>query len=164
MWMMYRWTTHGGMPHTASNCICAEDKLQTEPRTLKSPDRRKHFNMSLNLKQFLKWYNGESLLFASHYFMILRVIRKFLDCYCCNCLDERRWEGRPRSHFRKTFASVCHVTLLCEYALFLLRVSFYSAMDSKIKQCVCKNFLGESSVNLLRKPLKCFMKLSEYAL
>jgi hypothetical protein len=46
-------------------------------------------------------------------------IGKFLDCYCCNCLGERRWEGRPSSHLRKTIASVCHVTPFCKQALFL---------------------------------------------
>jgi hypothetical protein len=46
-------------------------------------------------------------------------IGKFSDCYCCNWLSERRWEGRPRSHFQKHIASVCHVTPCCEHTLFL---------------------------------------------
>jgi hypothetical protein len=46
-------------------------------------------------------------------------VTKFPDCYCCNCLGERWWQGRPRSHFRKPIASVCHVTPRCEHALFL---------------------------------------------
>jgi hypothetical protein len=37
--------------------------------------------------------------------------RTFPDSYCCNCLDERRREGRPRS--------LCHIILCCEQALFL---------------------------------------------
>jgi hypothetical protein len=45
-------------------------------------------------------------------------IGKFPDCDCCNCLRERGWEGRPRSHFRKPVVSVCHVTPRCEHALF----------------------------------------------
>jgi hypothetical protein len=54
-------------------------------------------------------------------------IGKFPDSYCCNCLGERRWEGRPRSHFRKpiaSVASVCHMTPLCEHALFLHKCFF----------------------------------------
>jgi hypothetical protein len=54
----------------------------------------------------------------------MRCMRKFLDCYCCNCLGERRWEGRQRSHFWKPIASFCHVTPHCEHALFLPRVRF----------------------------------------
>jgi hypothetical protein len=47
-------------------------------------------------------------------------IGKFPDCYCCNCLGERRWEGRQRSHFRKPIASVCcHMTPGCEHPFFL---------------------------------------------
>jgi hypothetical protein len=46
-------------------------------------------------------------------------IGKFRYCYCCNCLGKRRWEGRPRSHFRKPIVSVCHVTPRCEHALLL---------------------------------------------
>jgi hypothetical protein len=46
-------------------------------------------------------------------------IGKFPGCYCCNCLGDIRWEGRPRSHFRKPIASDCHVTPRCEHALFL---------------------------------------------
>jgi hypothetical protein len=48
-----------------------------------------------------------------------RCIGKFLACYCCNRLCERRWERKPRSHFHKLIASVCHVTLCCECTLFL---------------------------------------------
>jgi hypothetical protein len=46
-------------------------------------------------------------------------IRKFPDCYCCNWLGERRWQGRPRSHFCKPVASVCHVRLCSRHTLFL---------------------------------------------
>jgi hypothetical protein len=38
---------------------------------------------------------------------------------CCNRLGERGCEGRPRSHFRKPIASVCHVTPRWEHAMFL---------------------------------------------
>jgi hypothetical protein len=38
-------------------------------------------------------------------------IGKFPDCYCCDSIAGRWWEGRPRSHFSKPIASVCHVTL-----------------------------------------------------
>jgi hypothetical protein len=51
-------------------------------------------------------------------------IRKFLDCYCYNCHGERRWEGRPGSHFHKPIASVCHVTPRYEHALFLRKCLF----------------------------------------
>jgi hypothetical protein len=54
-----------------------------------------------------------------------RCIGKFLDCYCCNYLGERRREGRPRSHSRMPIASVCHVTLRCGHALFLYEYFFY---------------------------------------
>jgi hypothetical protein len=47
-----------------------------------------------------------------------KLIYEFPDCYCCNCLGER-WKGRPRSHFRKLIASVCHMTPRCEHGLFL---------------------------------------------
>jgi hypothetical protein len=50
-------------------------------------------------------------------------IGKFPDCYYCNCLGERD-EGRPRSHFHKLVASVCHVTPRCEHALFLYECFF----------------------------------------
>jgi hypothetical protein len=45
-------------------------------------------------------------------------IRKFPGYYCCNCLSERWRVGRPRSHFRKPFASACHMTLHCTHTLF----------------------------------------------
>jgi hypothetical protein len=48
-------------------------------------------------------------------------IGKFPDCYC---LGERRREWRPRSHFRKPIASVCHVTPRCDHALFLYECFF----------------------------------------
>jgi hypothetical protein len=67
-------------------------------------------------------------------------------------------EGRPRSHFRKPIASVCHVTPLCEHALFYtgaFSTSYFllSAMDGKIEKHVCIKIcvkLGKS----LPKPLK----------
>jgi hypothetical protein len=46
-------------------------------------------------------------------------IRKFPNFYCCNCLSEIRWEGRPRSHFWKPIAFVCHVRPHCEHTLFI---------------------------------------------
>jgi hypothetical protein len=49
----------------------------------------------------------------------MRCIRKFPECYCCNCLCEIRWEGRTRSHFHKPIASVCHMKPRCKHALFL---------------------------------------------
>jgi hypothetical protein len=66
-------------------------------------------------------------------------IRKFLDCFCCNWLGERRWEGMPRSHFQKPMESVCHVKLRCEHALLLHECYFtswfvLSAMYGKIEQ------------------------------
>jgi hypothetical protein len=71
-------------------------------------------------------------------------IRKFLD-YCCNCLSERWWEGRP--HFNKPIASVCHVTPRCEHSVFI--------------QCfvdIATSSFPWGSVNLLPKPLKCFVR------
>jgi hypothetical protein len=71
-----------------------------------------------------------------------RCVGKFPDCYCCNCLGERRWEGRPLSHFQEPIASVCHVTPHCEHALFYMSAlsilhSVLSAMNGKIKHRVC---------------------------
>jgi hypothetical protein len=70
--------------------------------------------------------------------LVRAAIGKFLDCYCCNCLGERRWEGRPRSHFHKPIASVCHVISCYEHILFLPECFFdfvfrLSAMDGKIE-------------------------------
>jgi hypothetical protein len=56
-----------------------------------------------------------------------RYIGKFLDCYFCNCLSERRWEGRLRSHCRKPIESVCHATPHCEHESFLHEF-FFSVM------------------------------------
>jgi hypothetical protein len=68
-------------------------------------------------------------------------VGKFRDSYCCNCLGERKWEWRPRSHFRKPIGSVCHVTQPSEQAsLFRLRASFCPAMDGKIEHRVCIKF------------------------
>jgi hypothetical protein len=60
-------------------------------------------------------------------------------------LGERRWEGRPWSHFRKPIASVCHVTPHCERALTLHECFFnscfvLSVIDDKIEQHVCAKF------------------------
>jgi hypothetical protein len=51
--------------------------------------------------------------------MQVQAIGKFPNCCCCNCLGERRWEGKPRSHFHKPIASACHVTPRCEHTLHL---------------------------------------------
>jgi hypothetical protein len=48
----------------------------------------------------------------------------FPDCYCCNYLHDKRWEGRPRSCFLKPIASVCHLTPRSEHALFLYKCFF----------------------------------------
>jgi hypothetical protein len=62
-------------------------------------------------------------------------------CYCCNCLGERRWEGRQRSHFRKPIASVCHVTPCCENSLFLqecfINFVFRFVRDGWQNQAMC---------------------------
>jgi hypothetical protein len=50
-------------------------------------------------------------------FLLKNMVDKFPDCYCCNCLGERRWEWWPRSHCHKHIPSVCQVTLRCEHAL-----------------------------------------------
>jgi hypothetical protein len=76
-----------------------------------------------------------------HYWWCARCIGQFPDC-CCNCLGERRWEGRPRSHLCKPIASVCHMTPRCEHALFLHECFFnfvfcLTVMDGKIEQHVC---------------------------
>jgi hypothetical protein len=83
-------------------------------------------------------------------------IRKFPDCYCCNCLGERRWEGRPRSHFCKPVASVCHVILQCEHTfftrvLFRLRVLFCLRWMAKSSYMSASSFAW-SSVNPPLKP------------
>jgi hypothetical protein len=93
-------------------------------------------------------------------------IGKFPDYYCCNCLSERRWEGRPRSHFQKPVPSVCQVTLCCEHSLFLhftwvffrLRVLFCLRWMAESSSVSASSFVW-SSINLLLKPLKCFMRL-----
>jgi hypothetical protein len=59
---------------------------------------------------------------------------------------------KPRSHFRKPIASVCHVTPLCEHALFLHECFFdfvflLSAMDGKIEQRVYIPAFGEHSLS-----------------
>jgi hypothetical protein len=56
-------------------------------------------------------------------------------------------EGRPRSHFHKPIASVCHVTPCREHALFLHNAFLTSCfvlseMDGKIKQHVCEVLCG----------------------
>jgi hypothetical protein len=84
------------------------------------PFSRTHFQIcfpSFTLQCFIivtKQHTSPQLSLLS-----MRFIGKFPDCYCCNCLGERRWEGRPRSHFRKPIASVFHVTPRCEHTLFL---------------------------------------------
>jgi hypothetical protein len=89
-------------------------------------------------------------------------IRKFPDCYSCNCLCEGRWEGRPSSHFHKpVIASVCHVTPRCEHPLFLhgacLILCFVlSAMDGKISNMSATGFAW-SSVNSLPQPLEMLL-------
>jgi hypothetical protein len=89
-------------------------------------------------------------------------IRKFLGCYCCNCLGIRKWERRPGSHLKKPSASVCHVTPCCEHVLFLhkafrLRVSFCLRWMTKLSNVSASSFAW-SSVNPLPKPLKCFVR------
>jgi hypothetical protein len=62
-------------------------------------------------------------------------IGKLLDCYCCNWLDERRRDGRQRSHFHKPIASVCHMTPPCEHALFL-----YECFSDFVFRFVCNGW------------------------
>jgi hypothetical protein len=65
--------------------------------------------------------------------------------------------GRPRPHFRKPIASVCHVTPHCEHGLFLhecflTSCLILSAMGVKIEQRVCIKFcvkLSKSSTETL---------------
>jgi hypothetical protein len=94
---------------------------------------------------------------------ILRRIGTFPDWYCCNCLGERWWEGRPRSHFCKPIVSVCHVTLLRSHivitrVLFRLRVSLCLQWVAKLSNTYASSFAW-SSVNPLPKPSKCFLRL-----
>jgi hypothetical protein len=53
-------------------------------------------------------------------------------------------EGRPRTHFHKPIALVCHMTLHCEHTLYMTAFShscfILSAMDSKIEQHVYIKF------------------------
>jgi hypothetical protein len=52
-------------------------------------------------------------------------IGKFLDCYCCNWLGERRWESRPRSHCIILPRDTALWTfIVLTQVLFRLRVSF----------------------------------------
>jgi hypothetical protein len=93
-------------------------------------------------------------------------IRKFPTVNCCNCLGERRWEGRPRSHFHKPVASVCHVTLRCEHVFFYTSAFstscfVLSAMDGKIEQQICIKFcmkLGKSAAKTLWNALWGFWR------
>jgi hypothetical protein len=95
-----------------------------------------HLVNFLHLQMMVRWFI---------HCLLWDTIRKFPDCYCCNCLGERRWKGRPRSHFLKPIASACHVTLCCERALslhecFLTLRFVLSTMDNKIEECVCIKF------------------------
>jgi hypothetical protein len=74
------------------------------------------------------------------------------DCYICNCLGERRWKRRPKSHF----SSLLHqsakwhraVNMHCSYmSVFFTTYLILSVMVGKIKQYVCIKFctkLGKS--------------------
>jgi hypothetical protein len=95
-----------------------------------------------------------------------RCYRKVPGLILFNCLNERWWEGRPRSHFCKPFASVCQVTPRCKqsivftWVLYWLRVSCCLWWMAKSSNVSASSFV-QSSVNLVLKPLKCFMKLLE---
>jgi hypothetical protein len=52
---------------------------------------------------------GYLLYAALHVTLVRGGIGKFPYCYYCNCLSERRWEGRSRLHFRNIFL---HLLLL----------------------------------------------------
>jgi hypothetical protein len=91
-------------------------------------------------------------------------IRKFPHSYCCNCLHERKWEGRPRSHFCKPIA-IClpRDTALWTRTVFTrvlsqFRVSFCLWWLAKSSNMSESSF-ARSSVNLLLEALKCFMRL-----
>jgi hypothetical protein len=84
------------------------------------------------------------------YFSLWGAIGQLPDCYSCNCIGERRWEGRPRSNFPMPIASVCYVTPNCEHALFLHEcfsdfMFCLSARDGKIEQRVCNKFWAKLS-------------------
>jgi hypothetical protein len=81
-----------------------------------------------------------------------------------NCLGERRCEGRPRSHFRKPIASVCHVTQRCErafafaFVLSQLGISLCLRWMTKSSNVPTSRFTRRSE-NPLPKPFKCFVRL-----
>jgi hypothetical protein len=41
------------------------------------------------------------------FYTYTRCIRKFLDCYCCNCICERRWEGGQGHTSTSAFSTSC---------------------------------------------------------
>jgi hypothetical protein len=110
------------------------------------------------------------MLFCRRFFsgnLLLRVfytvrggIREFSDLHCCNCLGERRWEGRPRSYFRKPIATWYRaVNIHCFYtSAFLLRVSICLQWMAKSSNVSASSFAW-SSVNQLPKLLNCFVRL-----
>jgi hypothetical protein len=91
-----------------------------------------------------------------------RWYRKFPDCYCCNHPSERRWEGRPRSHYRKPTASLClwhhAVNTHCFSTSAFWLCFVLSVMGGKIGQCVYIKFWMKL-INPLSKPLKCFVRI-----
>jgi hypothetical protein len=90
-------------------------------------------------------------------------IGKFLDCYCCNCLSER-WDGRPRSHFRKPIAiSLPRDTVMWTHIVFkwlLFPLSFCPQWMAKSSNVSASHFAW-SLLNPLPTPFKCFMRLLE---
>jgi hypothetical protein len=96
-------------------------------------------------------------------------IGKFPDCYCCNCLTERIWEGRPRSCFQKPIASVCHMIPRCEQALFLHECFFafvfrFVCDGCKIKQHVHIKFWGKLGKSATKTPEMLRKAFGEHSL
>jgi hypothetical protein len=90
-------------------------------------------------------------------------IRKFLDCYCCNCLGERRWGQGHTSKNLLHQSATWHraVNMHCFYTCaFWLHVLFYLQWMAKLSNMSVSS-VAWSSVNPLPKPLKCFVRLAE---
>jgi hypothetical protein len=89
-----------------------------------------------------------------------RCIGKFPGSHCCSCLGERRWEGRPRSHFHKPILHRSpHDTALWTRVAFSTLCFILSAIDGRLEQRVCMKFcvkVGKSTTGTLEMLREAF--------